>query len=482
MIEFGEWLPDLHDFQNPGATEAKNVIPDFNSYRPMPWLSAVDNSAPAADAQYGFYSPGASDFIYSGSPTHLYRYQINGDEPAAWTDVSRTTGGAYTNVTWRFAKFGNFVIANNDADVPQAFEEGTDTDFSALAGSPPTAKYVTTIRDFVFMAGVSANRNRVYWSAINDAEDWTPSSTTQSDTQDIPDGGGVSGLAGGDRGLVFQKNQIWRVSYVGSPLIFQFDKVTTNVGLGASGNDRSIAQFENLTFFYSDAGFMMLVDGTQLVPIGAGKVDRYFTDILGTFGASGLIYSAAVDPLRKLYMVQHAAEPLSDTSIEYRLLMYHWPSQRWSYVLDANGDLSFDGSLFTCSAGYASSTGAFQRRPIQVGAIGADGRHKMFVGSNLAATLETTEAQIFPGRRAFVQGVRPIIDGGDDADITVAVAARSAPNDTVTFATAVAMNGSGLSPQRSSGRFHRARISIAAGKTWAHAQGVDVDAVSEGQR
>ena len=105
-----------------------------------------------------------------------------------------------------------------------------------------------------------------------------------------------------------------------------------------------------------------------------------------------------------------------------------------------------------------------------------------FSGSNLAATIETTEAQVFPGRRAFVSGVRPILDGGTDANISVQVAARAAPNDTVTFGTASAMNASGLCPVRSSGRYHRARVNIAAGQTWEHALGIDVDAVPEGQR
>jgi hypothetical protein len=117
-------------------------------------------------------------------------------------------------------------------------------------------------------------------------------------------------------------------------------------------------------------------------------------------------------------------------------------------------------------------------------AFNASHRHVGFNGTSgsFPATIETTEAQIFPGRRAFVQGIRPIVDGGTDANITVAVAARSAPNDTVTFGSAVAMNGSGLSPQRSSGRFHRARVNIAEDDTWDNALGVDVEAVPEGER
>ena len=34
QVPFGEWLPDLPDHMNPGSTQAKNVYPAVNSYRP----------------------------------------------------------------------------------------------------------------------------------------------------------------------------------------------------------------------------------------------------------------------------------------------------------------------------------------------------------------------------------------------------------------------------------------------------------------
>jgi len=37
QVPFAEWLPDLPDHLNPGSTEAKNVYPAVNSYRP--WKS-----------------------------------------------------------------------------------------------------------------------------------------------------------------------------------------------------------------------------------------------------------------------------------------------------------------------------------------------------------------------------------------------------------------------------------------------------------
>ena len=39
QLPFGEWLPDLPDHMNPGSTQAKNVFPAVNSYRPFKNIS-----------------------------------------------------------------------------------------------------------------------------------------------------------------------------------------------------------------------------------------------------------------------------------------------------------------------------------------------------------------------------------------------------------------------------------------------------------
>ena len=35
QLPFGEWLPDLPNHVNPGSTQALNVFPAVNSYRPF---------------------------------------------------------------------------------------------------------------------------------------------------------------------------------------------------------------------------------------------------------------------------------------------------------------------------------------------------------------------------------------------------------------------------------------------------------------
>lgn len=329
MIPLGEYRPDLPDFQNPGATEALNAFPDFTSYRRIPGQNALDNAtgAPAAAVIGAFYSEqqpasleaAGTQWMYAGTVAKLYRYAA-AIAPAAWADVTRVAGGDYTAGRWRFVKFGARVIGVDGSGAPQSFLEGTDTDFSALAGSPPSgAQVVSVVRDFVNMAPLS---NTQHWSAIDDPEDWTPSATTQSDTQTIPEGGFITGLASGEYGVTFMENAIYRQTYIGSPLIFQFDKITSNVGMRL---DTSLAQFENICFFHSGDAFYMLVGGQQLIPIGEGKVDRFFRDEFPGNVTPAYIKSACVDTVRKLYCVHY-----QNADGDARLLFYHWPSQRWS--------------------------------------------------------------------------------------------------------------------------------------------------------
>ncbi len=89
-----------------------------------------------------------------------------------------------------------------------------------LASDAPQARYVTVVRDFVVSGYINSSTvypNRVQWSALGDESSWANSATTQADFQDIPDGGSVVGLTGGEYGLVFMDRSIHRMSYIGSP-------------------------------------------------------------------------------------------------------------------------------------------------------------------------------------------------------------------------------------------------------------------------
>jgi hypothetical protein len=209
------------------------------------------------------------------------------------------------------------VIAANGKDKLQYYDMTTTGTFEELSSGAPTSKFVTVVRDFVVSANEASNPNRVQWSGINDPTTWSSSGVTQSDFQDVPDGGNVMGITGGEFGLVLMEQAIFRMSYVGTPFVFQFDNIARNRGCYESN---SVVQWQGVTYFLSDDGFYAC-NGQQVIPIGAEKINRFFfSDVVEAEIES---MSAAVDPVRNLIVWGYPA--LEDT---YRLLVYHIVTQR----------------------------------------------------------------------------------------------------------------------------------------------------------
>jgi hypothetical protein len=125
---------------------------------------------------------------------------------------------------YRFTQFGNLAIAVNGIDAPQKFNLSSSTNWEALGGSPPIGTFITTVRDFVLMGKIGSTPQRIQWSPINNAEGtWGSVAATQADFQDLPDGGNVTGLVGGEYGVIFSETAIRRMTYEGPPTVFRLD-------------------------------------------------------------------------------------------------------------------------------------------------------------------------------------------------------------------------------------------------------------------
>ena len=57
---FGEWLPDLPDLDNPGLTEANNVIPSDGGYKPFRPLTSLSDPVPATSSGEPQTFPGSA--------------------------------------------------------------------------------------------------------------------------------------------------------------------------------------------------------------------------------------------------------------------------------------------------------------------------------------------------------------------------------------------------------------------------------------
>lgn len=468
-LAFGPWLPDLPDLGNPGNTDAKNVIPTSAGYTPWYGLNQY-SSALTARAQGAFATKdnAGTTHVYAGDATKLYLLSS-----ATWTDATRLAGGAYAtpaDTQWRFVKYGTTAICVNGADAPQSISLAAGANFAALAGSPPTARHIAVVREFVVMGNVVSAQNRVQWSASNNSTSWT-TGTNEANQQDIPDGGVVQALVGGEVGYVFMERQIVRMVRVPAPITFQFDVVEQARGALAP---YSVVPVGSGVFYLSADGFFFF-DGVQSQPIGENGIDQTFFDEVNSSYYDRI--SAVVDPVRKLVFV---AYPTGGGGVNNKILCWHWPERRWSYGVQTTELLynhfglgvgldSISGTLEGQSVSFDST--AYQGGNQSVGAFNSDHKLAFFDGSSLEAVMTTTEGQLNEAGRAQVQEVTPLVDS---SAATVAIGARETLSGTVNYTSESSQNSAGICPVRASGRFLRARVTIPAASTWTHAQGVDI--------
>lgn len=462
-VSFGEWLPDQPELSNPGATVAENVLPSAIGYRQIGALTAVTSAL--TDYPRGhFHETDESlvDFNYAGDETNLYV-----DNALTWNDVSGSTYATASGERWEFAKFGSKVYATNFSNVLQAVTIGNVANtFAAAAGSPPNARHIAVVRDFLVLGNTStggtATPERVHWSGINDPTTWTVDATTQADVNDFPDSGAVQAIAGGEYGVVFQERAVTRMTYAGSPVIFQMDQVLPDIGMLDPGG--SMVQHGNFIYYIGSDGFRVICNGQQTERIGVNKVDRTMLAELDYAYLHRI--SSAIDPINGL--VFWALPVTGNTGGRpNKIYVYDWFNKKWSYL-----DIEVD--LITSAP--TSSTSGVKK----LAAFDSAKKLGYFTGTALSATIETPEFQVDMNNRALIRSIYPLVDGAS-ATITSQVGSRETQNAAFSYdATVYTPETSGWHRVRNSGRFHRVRV-LTAG-AFDFAMGVDVVGVQSGRR
>ncbi len=470
-VTFGEWLPD-----QPGVigalTTAKNCFPKAVGYGPFPQEVDYSDAAPQdLTAAAAAKDTNSITSIYAAGTTRLFKLDTS---DFSWDDISATTYSGTSG--WKFTQFGNSLIAANESNTMQYIDVMSGTTFADLAADAPKAKFVTVVRDFVVSGYQSANKNRIQWSGINNEKTWTTSATTQADFQDVPDGGFVQGVTGGEFGLVLLERSIVRMSYVGTPLIFQFDNIARNRGCF---EPNSVIQWQGITYFLGDDGFYAC-DGQNLKNIGAEKVNRYFFNSLKESDLGNM--SAAIDPINNLVVWGY---PTVD--LDYRVLVYHVPTGKWSYSdstatrvapvstpsITLEGLDAFSASLDALGISLDSRNWLGGKLLL----LGIDGNKLItFTGASKTATIETADISA-DANQSMVTMLKPIVDGGTG---DASVASRLQLNQTVTFPTVTSANSENRIGVRSYGRYHRVKLQPTG--TWSTAIGIDVDIQQAGTR
>lgn len=461
VIAFPAYLPD--QLPRNVLTIAENVLPAADGYRAVKSLSGLSDPLPAAFAGgFAAISTDGQVSLLAGTTNGLSRF-ASGDWLPLLTAVDVPS-------RWRFAQFGDHVVAVNggitrDVDL-------TAGTASTLAGAP-TGEGVGVVGDFVVIVNADGDNQMVKWSAFNDHTKWTPA-VDQSGFQPMLTGGEIKGIAGGEYGIILQRFRLVRMERTGDATApFQFPEITTNFGCASSG---SVVQAGRTVFFLSDRGFMALDDGAALRPIGNEKFDQSFRETVGTSDYDKLW--AAVDPKRTLVMWGLAGVP-------GRVWVYNWVLDRATTLsLPFTGIFAgFESSLTLEDVSalypdldtmpYSLDDPRFSGGDPRLYFVDGQRQLATLAGPNMAARLQMGDVDIAGGQLAKVRAIWPVTDAVGGVSVTVNARQRLGdPEDTTIAAD---MQRSGRVPMRCRGRYLGLEMTIAAGSVWSYAQGVEVE-------
>lgn len=482
QLKFGEWLPDQQAYLNAGLLEAKNCIPQAQSYRSI--SSPIGVSDALNDRVVGsawVRDQNQAIVVLVGTQTGLFWLQDDG----SWRNVSQGSAdadpaGPYAAVTrWEFARFGTLVVAVAAGIAPQVIDlsAGLAARFADLGGpstgTPPQAKRVAVVRDFVFLGDLTNEEDTIQWSGFNNAAIWDQI-IYQADSQRLYEGGRVQRVIGGGYGLIFQENRIRRFDYVGPPAIFS-NRTIDNVR-GTAAPD-SVVQVGEQVFWYAQDGFFV-TNGAQSQPIGEERVNRWFEDNAAPGELENMV--GTVDRINRLIVWAFR----SQEGIEQfdRMLLYNYSVNRWSYAEVGTTFIAESRSLGYTLDGLDTplplgidaqsipvDSVAYQGGRLYLAAFTGQNELAEFAGEPLVADIDTFEYDGQGNRRTFLNGVRPIVEG-DNASITISLGWRDTLTESPTFTAYESLNRVGEATLRSDARYRRIRTRIAGG--FDHANGL----------
>jgi hypothetical protein len=338
MIRWEGYAPDL-DEKTPGIfTDCDNVIPTIKGFAGAPGLVPGLLATPLPDTCSGAITLKKIDqtvrFI-AGTGTNLYEAAAS-----SWTDVSRTSGGAYSasasDVRWRFAQYGDVSLAVAKSDTLQFSEAGAFEDVT----DAPKASIVETLGAFVFLFDTSEtiysdSPNRWWCSAIGDYTDWTPNVSTQCATGILTaTPGKITGAKRfGEAMVVYKQRAMYLGVYVGPPAIWEFRLLPEDAGAISQEVIVDIGEAESPKHIFMGWDDFYLFDGARAVPIGDARLrETVFSELKKT----SIFQCAAVhDRLRSNVYFFY---PVSDSTSLDKCVVYNYRTNRWGRD---NRDIAF---------------------------------------------------------------------------------------------------------------------------------------------
>ena len=171
--------------------------------------------------------------LYYGDQTDLYESVAAGAPSAIGTGYTGSLNDTVTTPasTWSIVTFGSWVLATNGKDAPQISKASS---FSALDVDSmfTTAEIFVKRGPHVMAFNLSTGINEYRWCHEDDPETWLPDTTNAAGGQLIRELKGpiMAAVPLGDRVAVYGRDQMFIVSYTGTPFYFGHKPALDSIG------------------------------------------------------------------------------------------------------------------------------------------------------------------------------------------------------------------------------------------------------------
>lgn len=338
--EHNEIPGDLNNPNAPiGASACDHVVWADGALRKIFGFNNVNSSAAESGATFtGLIDfTGSSNNLVGTINTKLYK-NLHQASPTDITGALSITADVQVQfVEYRIGST-KLVIGVNGTDAP--FKWSGTGNGAALGGSPPTATWIEYFNNYVFLANVSGNEEKVYFSGLSNPESWD----TTNDFFTFDDE--ITGIKAFGRMLVvFKRNSIGILSGYGRATWAKTDQYIKGIGCVGGHtikNGRIGGSVQrDVLFFLADDGIYAF-DGTPniikiSIPIerkfiASASADRFnesrFSNAVATYSDKYNWYvlnlSDGSDSTNDFMLIIDCGRPFQ-MPIDGRLALPHWP-------------------------------------------------------------------------------------------------------------------------------------------------------------
>lgn len=472
-VQFGEWLPDQADLNNPGLYRCEGVYPEAGYYAPF-WGpdtgTAIGTGSGRPMGGAVFERRNGDEVICIATESHLGT-MISGTSVFTALPGSNNADDA-TEYTWVFERFNQYVFATSREGGGTYHLANIETDDTfVIASGLPAANAIGFGDDFLFFGDIKDGGvnypYRYQWSPYNNPlGTYGTDIATQAGFANAPaQFGPITGISGGEITLLFQKYGVSRLDADGSVTVFNRTTISQDRGCVAPS---SIAKIGQVRYWLGHDGFYMS-DGATVESISSSRVWSWFLEHVNADKLHKV--QQAVNRDRRCIVWNFFSRGSTDFD---RQIIYNYEQNRWS-----NAQEDYDWLVPVTFVRTIAEGDPVKNRIIAASTGSTSVSLYYLYGDAVEVFMETGDTQLIPGQYTFVREIYPLVEN-TSSNTAVSIGTRLKPQSSVSYSTEVTEGPHGYCATAVSGRFVRTRLRIPTAAVWDKFQGFQVEAMPVG--